>query len=48
MQKPVERDIIVDNQLLHYYRVQASSKKKDIVIFFMDGGRIARYGSLRP
>lgn len=38
MQKPVERDIVVDGQLVHYYRVETLLQKKNTLVFLHGWG----------
>lgn len=38
MQKPVEKDIVVDGLLLHYYQIQAVGEKKNTIVFLHGWG----------
>ena len=38
MQKPIERDIVVDGQLVHFYHVEPSFPKKSTVVFLHGWG----------
>jgi pimeloyl-ACP methyl ester carboxylesterase len=38
MQKPIEKDIVVDDQLIHYYHAAADNQKKDTVVFLHGWG----------
>lgn len=38
MQKPVEKDVVVEGQLMHYYHAESSTQKKNVVVFLHGWG----------
>ncbi|PIX68389.1 hypothetical protein COZ40_03530 [Candidatus Roizmanbacteria bacterium CG_4_10_14_3_um_filter_39_13] len=38
MQKPIEKDIVVDGQLIHYYHAEALAERKNTVVFLHGWG----------
>ncbi|MCX6732742.1 MAG: alpha/beta hydrolase [Candidatus Roizmanbacteria bacterium] len=38
MQKPLEKDIVIEGQLIHYYHVEALGEKKNVLVFLHGWG----------